>query len=82
MVQEVTKQSTTQLYTYEYGFRTQTAATTKTEAVYTEAPKESIMLTSDQNIVSVEAVFQVSVTDVAAFLYKVDDPEGTMRCAF
>jgi membrane protease subunit HflK len=40
------------------------------------------MLTGDQNIVSVEAVYQIFVKDVSSFFYEVDDPFGTMRCAF
>jgi membrane protease subunit HflK len=82
LVQQVRKQSTMQKYTVEYGFRTTVPATTTSVAQYEDKPEESIMLTSDQNIVSVEAVFQYSVADVSAFFYEVDDQEGTMRCAF
>lgn len=82
LVQQVMKQSTTQLYTCEYGYRTAQAATTSTTAQYDDKPEEATMLTSDQNIVNVEAVFQYKVTDVMTYLYNVDDQEGTMRCAF
>jgi membrane protease subunit HflK len=82
MVQQVHKLSTTQQHTLEYGYRTTQAATTTSTAKYEDHPEESIMLTSDQNIVSVEAVFQYYVTDAAEYLYNVDDQEGTLRCAF
>jgi len=82
LVQKVQVESRTQLHTQEYGYRTTQPATTTSEAVYEDVPKESIMLTGDQNIVSVEAVYQYYVTDVSSYLYEVDDPAGTMRCAF
>lgn len=82
MIQQVKTQSRTQLYTLEYGYRTKQPATTTSEAVYEDVPEEAIMLTSDQNIVSVEAVYQVTVSDVSAYLYQVDDQFGTMQCAF
>lgn len=81
-VQSVKIQSTQHIYTCEYGFKTTQAATTTTKAQYQEVPEEAIMLTSDENIVEVEVVYQVKVTDPAAFFYKVDDPFGTMQCAF
>lgn len=82
LVQDAQIQSTTRLYTLEYGFRTKTPATTTSAAVYEDKPEEAIMLTSDQNIVNVEVVYQITVSDVSAFLYRVDDPFGTMQCAF
>ena len=82
MIQKVQIQSTTQVYTLEYGFETTAVATSKTQAVYKEKPEESIMLTMDQNIVSVEAVYVVKVADVSLFLYQVDDQWKTMQCVF
>lgn len=82
MVQDVQVQSTSRLYNLEYGFRTVTPATTTTQAKYEDRPEEAIMLTSDQNIVNVECVYQVKIADVSSFLYSVDDPFGTMQCAF
>lgn len=82
MIQRVEMQSTTQQYTLEYGFRTKSAGTSTSQPVYDLMPEEAIMLTSDQSIVSVEAVYQVTVSDVGMFLYQVDDQWGTMQCAF
>ena len=81
-VQEVRMQSRTQLYTLEYGFRTAKTASSTSKAEYTEMPDEAIMLTGDQNIVKIEAVYQISVNDVPQYFYRVDDPWGTLQCAF
>lgn len=82
VVQTIRKQSKTQIYTMEYGFRTQKTATTTEQAEYADMDNEAIMLTGDQNIVKVEAVYQVYVQDVGSFFYNVDDPFGTMQAAF
>jgi membrane protease subunit HflK len=82
MIQQVRIQSRTAIYTQEYGFRTTKNATTTSQAEYREVNEEAIVLTGDQNIVRVEAVYQVIVQDVASFFYRVDDPFDTMQCAF
>jgi modulator of FtsH protease HflK len=82
LIQEVRLQSRTVIYTIEYGFRTTQSATTTSQAQYQDMDDEAIILTGDQNIVRVEAVYQVIVQDVSSFLYRVDDPFGTMQCAF
>lgn len=82
LIQEVRLQSRTVIYTEEYGFRTKNGATPTTQTEYEDSDAEAIMLTGDQNIVRVEAVYQIVVQDVTQFFYNVDDPFGTMRCAF
>ncbi len=82
MAQTVRKQSTEAIYTLEYGFRTNNTATTKDTAQYNDENAEAIMLTGDQSIIKVEAIYQVVVRDVAQFFYKVDDPFDTMQKAF
>jgi len=81
-IQSVKKQSLTEKYTLEYGYRTSSAATTSQGAVYNDVESEAIMITSDLNIVSVEAIYQVVVDDAAKFFYQVDDPFGTLQYAF
>ncbi len=81
-VQTVRTQSKSKIYTLEYGFRTERTGNETSGAEYSDVDDESIMLTGDQNIVKVEAVYTVSVGDVAAFLYNVADPFGTMQGAF
>lgn len=82
IAQKIQRQSTSKEYTFEYGFRTTSAGTTTQGALYDSVYSESIMITSDQNIVSVEAIYQVVVTDAAQFFYEVDDPFVTLRFAF
>ncbi len=82
LVKEVRAKSTTQLYTMEYGFRTKKAGTTNSEPVYEDVPEEAIMLTSDQNIINAEIVYQFKVTDVASYLYQAENPAKTMQSAF
>lgn len=81
-IQQVRTQSRTQLYTLEYGFRTTKTSTSQSQAEYQDMPDEAIMLTGDQNIVQIEAVYQVIVEDVPQFLYRVDEPFDTLQCAF
>lgn len=81
-IQSVKKQSLTEKYTLEYGYRTSSAATTSQGAVYNDVESEAIMITSDLNIVSVEAIYQVVVEDAATFFYQVDEPFDTLKYAF
>lgn len=82
VVQKVKRQSTSEKYTLEYGFSTVATATTSQGASYADNFSEAIMLTSDLNIVIVEAIYQVVVNDAEQFFYKVDDPFGTLQYAF
>lgn len=82
IIQTVKVQSTTEIYTFEYGYRTTQTGTTTSAAQYNDVDEEAIMLTGDSNIVRVEAIYQVMVNDVEKFFYEVDDPFGTLRYAF
>jgi len=42
-------------------------------------PRESLMLTGDENIVDLEFQVQWSVTDAAAFLFNIQNPEVTVK---
>ena len=81
-IQQVRTQSRTQLYTMEYGFRTTKAGSDQTQPEAADVPDEAIMLTGDQNIVQIEAVYQVIVEDVSSFLYRANKPFDTLQCAF
>jgi membrane protease subunit HflK len=82
VIQSVDVQSTTEIRTEEYGYRTTRSGTTSTAAQYYDVDEEAIMLTGDSSIVRVEAIYQVKVNDVEKFFYEVDDPYGTLRYAF
>jgi membrane protease subunit HflK len=45
----------------------------------TPLPEESLMLTGDENIIQVELSVQYQIKDPAAFLFNVNDPDGTLR---
>ena len=45
-------------------------------------PEESLMLTGDENIVNIDfSVFWV-IKDAGNFLFKIQDPQGTVKAAF
>ncbi len=82
IVQSIQLQSTTQLHTLEYGYRTTQVGTTTTAAQYYDVDVEAIMLTNDSSIVRVEAIYQVIIKDVELFFFEVDDPFETLQYAF
>ncbi len=82
IIQSIQVESTTEIHTFEYGYRTTKTGTTTTAAQYYDVDEEAIMLTGDSNIVRVEAIYQVMVRDVELFFYEVDDPFGTLQYAF
>jgi len=82
LVQEVVKESVTAIHTKEYGFRTTMAGSAGTAARYEDVEDESVMLTSDDSIVSIEAIYQYTIRDVKQYAFDIDDPEGTLQLAF
>lgn len=82
IVQKLIKKSTTNINTFEYGYRTSSDGDTDTAADYIDVPEESRMLTSDGNVVQVEAIFQFVISDPESLLFEVDDPSGTIMLAF
>ncbi|MEX1378155.1 MAG: FtsH protease activity modulator HflK [Eubacteriales bacterium] len=82
IMQTVEKESTSKKYTFEYGYKTVSTATTSQGATYQDVASESIMLTSDLNIVSVQAIYQVVITDAEKFRYEVHEPFETLQYAF
>lgn len=59
----------------EFGFRT--AGVGK----YTDHPEESIMLTGDENIVSLDFILQYLIADPVCYVFNVRDPEASLRDA-
>jgi len=62
----------------EFGFRTVKAGI-KTEYTREGLMDESLMLTGDLNLADVEWVVQYRIDDAYNFLFKVRNPEGTLR---
>jgi len=79
-IERVLKPSVTAIRKVEVGFRTIDVGP---PAEYREIDPEALMLTGDENIVKLEFIVQYRVradaTGVSDFLFKVRDPEGTLR---
>jgi membrane protease subunit HflK len=82
IAQKVEKESTSKKYTFEYGYRTTSTGTTTQGAIYKDVLNESIMITSDLNIVDVQAIYQVVIVDAEQFRYEVHEPFETLQYAF
>lgn len=82
LVQSVISESVTTIHTKEYGFRTTRSGSAGTAAKYSDDFDESVMLTNDNSIVSIEAVYQYTIRDVKQYHFDIDDPEGTLQLAF
>ena len=81
-IQEVISESVTTIHTKEYGFRTTQSGSAGTAAKYADVEDESVMLTNDDSIVSIEAIYQYTIRDVKQYAFDIDDPEGTLQLAF
>lgn len=81
-VQSTMSESITTIHTKEYGFRTTKQGSFGTAAKYTDEINEGVMLTNDNSIVSLEAIYQYTIRDVKQYIFDVDDPEGTLQMAF
>jgi len=63
----------------EFGYRTTNPGVRSEFAVPEEAAKESVMLTGDLNVVTVEWIVQYKIKDPYKFLFKLRDVEKTFR---
>lgn len=63
----------------EFGFSTTTEAYGDNAASYKDIGEESLMLTGDENLVNVEAIIQYRVSDSTAYMFNVQDQDGTFR---
>ena len=82
LVQGVISESVTTDHTMEYGFRTTAQGTAGKAAKYSNNDNESVMLTNDNSIVSLEAIYQYTIRDVKQYYFNVDDPENKLQLAF
>lgn len=74
--------NTNEINSLQYGYRSESSPTTTTAATYRNVENEAIVLTSGSYLIDLGAVIQYRITDPAAFIYEVDDVEGTVRLAF
>ena len=82
LIQSVISESVTTIHTKEYGYRTTQTGSAGTAAKYADVEDESVMLTNDDSIVSIEAIYQYTIRDVKQYAFDIDDPEGTLQLAF
>ena len=81
-IQQIISESVTTIHTVEYGFRTTMSGSAGRAAQYSDEIDESVMLTNDNSIVSIEAIYQYTIRDVKQYYFDIDDPEGTLQIAF
>lgn len=70
-IETVDKAEVTKVHRIEIGFRTTTGGVKS-------VPQESLMLTGDENIVSIDMSVQYKIIDITKYLYNVHDVEGTI----
>ncbi|NDV18057.1 FtsH protease activity modulator HflK [Pseudodesulfovibrio sp. JC047] len=81
-VESVLTPKVTQIRRIEFGFRSVgTARSTLQQSVSREVTEESLMLTGDENIVSVQFIVQYMIKDAEEYLFNVNDPEKTLAHA-
>ena len=79
-VETVLTPKVTKVNRMDIGFRSERDSGFTSTAV-ADVPEESLMLTGDENIVNIDfSVFWV-IKDAGNFLFKIQDPEGTVKAA-
>ena len=81
-IDKVNIYNTNQVYSLQYGYRPTSDPTTQGAASYQDVDDEAIVLTRGSYLINIGAVVQYKITDPAAYHYKVDDQENTLRLAF
>ena len=82
-VESVLTPKVTQIRRIEFGFRSTGRARNLSfqQGVSREVKEESLMLTGDENIVSVQFIVQYMIKDAKNYLFNVNDPEQTLAHA-
>ena len=80
-VETVLTPKVTKVNRIDIGFRSERDSGFSTGGGVADVPEESLMLTGDENIVNIDfSVFWV-IKDAGNFLFKIQDPEGTVKAA-
>ncbi|MCD6293264.1 MAG: FtsH protease activity modulator HflK [Deltaproteobacteria bacterium] len=77
-IETVLKPKVTQVKRLEIGFRTISSGS---PARYQMVPRESMMLTGDENIVNAQFIVQYLINDPIAYLFNINDQTETVRVA-
>ena len=79
-IESVLTPKVTKVNRMDVGFRSERDSGFSSTAV-ADVPEESLMLTGDENIVNIDfSVFWV-IKDAGMFLFKIQDPQGTVKAA-
>ena len=80
-VESVQTPKVTKVNRMDIGFRSERDSGFATGGGVADVPEESLMLTGDENIVNIDfSVFWV-IKDAGKFLFKIQDPQGTVKAA-
>ena len=77
-IETVLKPKVTEVKRIEVGFRTIDQGP---PARYSDVPRESLMLTGDENIIDIDIIVQYRILDPGKFLFNIRDPHVTVRVA-
>lgn len=82
-VEKMTKINVSEIRTMNIGFMGPASRgnVSPTSASVRDVPEESLMLTSDFNIVDLDFVVQWSISSAENFVFNIEDPENTLRKA-
>lgn len=78
-IEKVTTPEVTRVRLVEVGFQTVLAGGEFEQGKFQERPKESLMLTGDENIVDLQFIVQYRLSDPVAFLFNVQNQEQTVK---
>jgi membrane protease subunit HflK len=81
-IESVNVVNSNEVISLQYGYRPEQEPTTTSSAFYRDVESEAIILTSGSYLINIGAVIQYRIADPAAYIYNVDDQEGTIRLAF
>jgi len=80
-IESVITPKVTKVNRIDIGFRSERDSGFSSSGGVADVPQESLMLTGDENIVNIDfSVFWV-IKDAGNFLFKIQDPEGTVKAA-
>ena len=80
-IESVQTPKVTKVNRIDIGFRSERDSGFSTGGGVADVPEESLMLTGDENIVNIDfSVFWV-IKDAGKFLFKIQDPQGTVKAA-
>ena len=80
-VESVLTPKVTKVNRMDIGFRSERESGFSSGGSVADVPEESLMLTGDENIVNIDfSVFWV-IKDAGNFLFKIQDPQGTVKAA-